>query len=164
MITERVAQEENQSLAHRAWRYGPVVLWMALIFYASSNEFSAANTSQVLRPILLWLFPHITESTLVVVHGVVRKGAHLGGYFILGLLAARAFLTSTKRLLHRYWFPSAFMLAAVYALLDEYHQSFVPSRTASVYDSVIDMTGALIALFMLAFWRGRKRSAANLAR
>jgi VanZ family protein len=42
----------------------------------------------------------------------------------------------------------------VYALIDEYHQSFVPSRTASVFDSLIDMAGGITALILVR----RKRS------
>jgi len=45
-------------------------------------------------------------------------------------------------------------LIVVYALVDEYHQSFVPSRTASIFDSLIDMAGGLTALLIV-----RKRSA-----
>jgi VanZ family protein len=40
-------------------------------------------------------------------------------------------------------------LVVVYALADEYHQSFVPSRTASIYDSLIDMIGGLTALLIV---------------
>jgi VanZ family protein len=39
-----------------------------------------------------------------------------------------------------------------YALLDEYHQSFVPSRTASIFDSLIDSVGGLVALIVIR-WR-----------
>ena len=38
------------------------------------------------------------------------------------------------------------MLIVLHALLDEYHQSFVPSRTGSLYDSGIDIAGGLIGL------------------
>jgi VanZ family protein len=44
----------------------------------------------------------------------------------------------------------------VYALLDEYHQSFVPSRTGSVYDSLIDATGGLVALLFVRAWKLRQ--------
>jgi VanZ family protein len=42
-------------------------------------------------------------------------------------------------------------------LLDEYHQSFVPSRTASIYDSLIDVVGGLTALTIFAIWSDRGR-------
>ena len=51
-------------------------------------------------------------------------------------------------------------LVVVYALLDEYHQSFVPSRTASIFDSFIDMAGGLTAL-LLVFWWTRVKVSTN---
>jgi len=50
----------------------------------------------------------------------------------------------------------------VYALLDEYHQSFVPSRTASVYDSLIDATGGMVALLFVQRWKLRRNQASLL--
>jgi VanZ family protein len=49
------------------------------------------------------------------------------------------------------------LLIMIYALLDEYHQSFVPSRTASIYDSLIDVVGGLTALSIFAIWGARGR-------
>ncbi|HEV7842237.1 MAG TPA: VanZ family protein, partial [Pyrinomonadaceae bacterium] len=74
-------------------------------------------------------------------------------YAILGLLAARAFTTSSHQSLRRQWFLASLLLVAVYALSDEFHQLFVPSRTGSFYDSLIDITGGFIALALLALWR-----------
>ncbi len=58
-------------------------------------------------------------------------------------------------ILQRHWFLSALLLVAVFALVDEYHQSFVPSRTASVYDSLIDTSGGLAALILMRRWTVR---------
>ena len=140
---------------NRLGRYLPLVLWMAVISYASTGEFSAINTSRIIRPLLLWLFPNAAPETLAAVHFAIRKAAHFGEYCLLGLLSARAFRKSTHLVLQRHWFLVALLLIAVYALLDEYHQSFVASRTASIYDSFIDMTGGLTALiFVSRFKRG----------
>ena len=141
----------------RLWRYGPLGLWLAFIFFASTGAMSAANTSRIIEPLLRWLFPNITEAQLLGAHFAVRKLAHFSEYAVLALLAARAFLSSTKDLLHRRWLISALVLVAVYALLDEYHQSFVPTRTPSIYDSMIDTAGGATALVALALWRRRKR-------
>ena len=126
-------------------RYLPLVAWLAFISYASSDEFSAENTSRIIGPLILWLFPHTTPETLAVIHFITRKIAHFTEYAILGFLAARAFRTSTQR-----WFLVSVCLVVVYALIDEYHQSFVPSRTASVFDSLIDMAGGLTALLIIS--------------
>src|SRR2546423_6993198 len=133
-----------------------MVLWAALIFFFSSSFFSASHTSAVLRPLLTWLFPHLSEATLAFVHFFIRKTAHFTEYAILAVLAARAFRTSSRALLRDGWFWISLVFVVAYALSDEFHQSFVPTRTASIYDSMIDSAGGLSALFLIAI---RSRSA-----
>src|SRR5713101_6777020 len=118
----------------RAVRYGPFVIWAALIFVFSTSAFSASNTSLLVKPVLAWLFPHVSEATVNIIHFITRKRGHFTEYAIFALLAARAFRTSSRELLRRHWFVIAFVIVVVYALSDEFHQSFVPSRTASIYD------------------------------
>ena len=98
---------------------------------------------------MLWLFPNTSMETLATIHFITRKIAHFTEYAILGFLAARAFRTSPRPAISRRWFLISAALIIVYALIDEYHQSFVPSRTASVFDSFIDMAGGLTALIFL---------------
>ena len=88
------------------------------------------------------------------VHVVVRKAAHFGEYCLLGLLAARTFRGSSHTGLRRHWFLTGLLLVVIYAFLDEYHQSFVASRTGSLYDSFIDMTGGLTALIFVRIFKG----------
>lgn len=140
----------------RLRRYGPVVLWVGLIFFASTGNLSAPNTSRILRPLLLWLFPGITEATLLQAHFVVRKGAHFTEYFVLALLAARAFLSSSRSSLRRRWWLASLALVASVALLDEYHQSFVSTRTGTIYDSLIDLAGGACAVALVALWRAAR--------
>jgi VanZ family protein len=134
---------------HRFSRYGPLVLWAALIFIGSSSVLSASHTSVLLRPVI-WLFPHVSEATLGLLHFGIRKAGHLTAYAIFALLAARAFKTSSHDLLRNHWFLASLLLVVLYSLSDEYHQSFVPSRTASIYDSMIDSFGGLTALALRA--------------
>jgi VanZ family protein len=152
----KTVETANARWRNRLWGYGPLVLWLGFIFFASTGEFSASNTSRIIRPLLLWLFPGISEATLVSVHIFVRKCGHFTEYAVLGLLAARAFIPSAIKTLHKHWFLSSLMLVIVYALLDEYHQSFVATRTGSIYDSMIDAAGGFIALVVLALWRRMK--------
>jgi VanZ family protein len=144
-----------QRVSQRVSRYLPLVLWMTIISLASTGEFSGENTSRIIRPIVLWLFPGTTEGTLQVIHFTVRKMAHFGEYAVMAFLAARAFTTSSKELLRRRWALVTFVLIVAYASLDEYHQSFVPNRTASIYDSMIDAVGGCAGLFL--YDRRRKR-------
>lgn len=138
-------------------RYLPLIAWLGFISYASSGSFSAAETSRIIGPLILWLFPNTSPETLAVVHGITRKLAHFAEYAILGFLAARAFRTSPRPAIRSRWFLISLTLVVAFALIDEYRQSFVPTRTPSVWDSVIDMAGGLTALLIV---RRRKGAAA----
>ena len=140
---------QKQSPARFLSRWVPLIAWMAFISFASSAEFSAANTSRIIGPLVLWLFPHTSPARLELIHLCVRKAAHLSEYALMGILAARAFRTSPRTVFQRRWFLISICLVVCYALLDEYHQSFVPSRTASILDSLIDTIGGLVALFVI---------------
>lgn len=160
----REAIKTQDAAGTRFWRYGPVVVWMALIWFASTSEFSAANSSRFVRPIVLWLFPNISESHLQLVHMVVRKAAHFGEYAVFGLLAARALSSSSRKLLRIYWFPASLLLIVIYALIDEYHQSFISSRTSSFYDSGIDVAGGFFAIMLFTMVLKRRRQAKHPGR
>jgi VanZ family protein len=142
------------SSRRRLWRYGPVVVWAALIFIGSGNLLSGSNTSTLIR-VVRWLIPTAGDEKLAIFHFLVRKAGHLTVYAILALLAARAFRTSSRDWLRTRWFWAAFILTAAYSLTDEFHQSFVPSRGGSIYDCLIDSAGGLIALTIFWWWRKR---------
>jgi VanZ family protein len=130
---------------------------MALISIASTSEFSALNTSQVFQPLILWIFPNLSEERVAAIHFVTRKLGHFSEYAVLGILSARAFAGSANDFIRRHWFQLALLLILSYALLDEFHQSFVPGRTASIYDSAIDAAGGLTALLVTRFWYNRRQ-------
>jgi VanZ family protein len=141
----------------RLWRYGPLVIWAALILIGSSDLLSASHTSTLLVRPLHFLFPGASSSTLAKIHFGFRKLAHLTEYAILAILAARAFRDSSRELLRSRWFWVSFLLVAAFSLGDEFRQSFVSSRTASIYDSLIDSTGGLIGLIIVYWWRRRQK-------
>jgi VanZ family protein len=130
-------------------RYLPLIVWLGFISFASTDSFSAGNTSRIIGPLILWFFPNTKPETLAMVQFFTRKIAHFTEYAILGFLAARAFRTSPRPGVRERWFLICATIVIVYALADEYHQSFVPSRTASIYDSFIDMIGGLTALLIV---------------
>jgi VanZ family protein len=137
-------------------RYFPLVAWLLFISFASSDNFNAGNTSRIIGPLILWLFPNTSIETLGLIHLITRKAAHFAEYAILAFFAARAFRTSPRPAEANRWFLISLALVIVYALLDEYHQSFVPSRTGTIYDSLIDIAGGLTALLLI---RRRHKSA-----
>lgn len=129
----------------RSWL--PAVLWAVLIFSLSTDTFSADHTATVLH----WLLPNLSQSQFVFVHHVIRKTAHFTEYFIFYLFLYRA--VRGQRTGWRWsWGFGAWFLAAGYSALDEIHQAFVASRTASPYDSMLDSIGALAAFLLLALW------------
>ena len=124
----------------------PVLVWLCFIFIGSSDLMSAEQTSRIIRPFLRWLKPDISVEAIAQVQFVVRKCAHVTEYAILAMLlwrALRGTLTSTRTLAIA---ALAFVASAIFAASDEFHQSFVPSRTASPIDVMIDVTGTLIGL------------------
>jgi VanZ family protein len=130
---------------------------MAVIFFASTGEFSAANTNLLIKPILRWFFPNLSNERVAALHFFIRKCAHFTEYAILGWLVARAFIASSRGALRRHWLADGIVFIGVYALTDEFHQSFVASRTASIYDSLIDLSGGVVALILVAVFRWRRK-------
>jgi VanZ family protein len=160
-MSEEVFKTSIHPEQSRLRRYAPLIIWMALIFFASTGEFSASNTTLVIKPLLRWLFPHISDERIAVFHFLLRKCGHFSEYAILGMLAAQAFIASSHARLRRHWFLAGVILVGIYAFSDEYHQSFVPTRTASIYDSLIDILGGVTALVLVAMWRQRRQRVRN---
>jgi VanZ family protein len=133
----------------------PLLLWMGVIFGASTGLGSPEHTSRFVRPFLIWLNPHISEETIEREHYCVRKTAHAVEYAILGVLIWRVVRTFASH--HPAWhFRVALLLAALYAATDETHQIFVSGREASVRDVLLDACGAGIGL-ALAWCVARRR-------
>ena len=140
----------------RLWRYGPPLVWATLIFVGSSDLLSGSHTGKFLLGPLHWMFPSASEATLAIIHLLIRKAGHLMEYGILAGLTARALRTSSVEFLRSRWFWVALTLVVLYSLSDEYHQSFVPTRGASLHDSMIDSAGGLLGLLIV--WRRQRRN------
>jgi VanZ family protein len=133
--------------------FSPPIIWMALIFWFSSGYWNADQTGAVAMPLFSWLLPWATAADLEFVHGLMRKIAHVTEYAILAILWQRA-LTRGTGLGARSIAGIAFAISAAWAGVDEWHQSTVATRTGSRVDVVIDASGAVIGLLMLARdWR-----------
>lgn len=123
----------------------PPVLWMAVIVGFSTDAGSESHTEHWLLPILRELAPWATPALLEALHWLVRKTAHLSEYAILAALWLRAFVRG-RNLSPRTAGLLALAISVAWAILDELHQSFVPSRSASLADVLVDTAGALITL------------------
>jgi VanZ family protein len=106
----------------------PLLVWMSLIFFLSAQP-------DFPRPKASWL------------EDLIGIGAHMFLFGVLAVLWARAFQGQRRALF------VAFLATMLYALLDEFHQSFVPGRTADPLDLVYDGLGAAIALGVWAWLR-----------
>ena len=130
----------------------PVLVWMVIIFSASSDTLSFQHSSRILAPIINWLFPQLSEETISAIVFFIRKCAHLTEYAVLALLFWRALRKPVRRDPRPWrWAEArlALLCVAIYAASDEFHQAFVPSRQASVWDVLLDTTGAVFALILL---------------
>ena len=134
----------------------PVIAWMVFIFVGSTDLLSAAHTSRFIGPFLRWFSPDVSDATIASVQIVVRKCGHLTEYAILAALLYRALRRHRDRVL-----IISFIVAALYAALDEFHQSFVASRTGSPWDVTIDCIGAAIGLAIFSLVRNRKLKIEN---
>jgi VanZ family protein len=148
----------------RLRQWAPAIAWAAVIWLFSTQAFTAEATAGFLLPLLHKLFPHTSLETLLFLHFLIRKSAHFVEYFIFGLLVLRA-IRGQRRGWALRWGLAALVIAAAYAALDEFHQSFVPGRTASPWDSLLDTTGALAAQFLAWLYalRGFYREARAMA-
>lgn len=136
------------------WIFAPFFLWIAVIFFLSSDYGSMSHTSILVRPILAFLFPKAPEETLQLYHAYVRKAAHFTEYAILAFLAVRTF--SRLGLKSRWKFVFGLLIVVAVATIDEFNQSFEASRTGSVIDVGIDIFGGFTALFGIWLLRPRR--------
>ena len=117
-----------------------LALYCSFIFWLSSKPSLPAPM----------LFPH------------QDKIYHMGAYFIMAVLAWRFFkdyLTKQNIII-----ISSLIFCSVYGISDEWHQSFVPGRDASVLDWVADTIGAVIALSFITWFQKRQSQSIEISR
>jgi VanZ family protein len=125
-------------------------LWLAVIAIESTEYLSSDNTSRFLYPVLHFLLG-LNWERFVVWHHYIRKTGHFVGYFILSVLLFRAW-KATLRLPAAWalrWSAIAFLMSAFVASMDEWHQTFLPSRTGLFSDVVLDSSAALTAQIVI---------------
>ncbi len=108
-----------------------------------------SETSRFVGPIVKFFFPDISDQSLQTVHFLVRKSAHVTEYAILAFFAVHGFTRSTHEILRklRYYLP--ILLVSIVAAADEINQSFEASRTASGWDTLLDLAGGAAMVTML---------------
>jgi hypothetical protein len=147
----------------RAW--WPAAVWIGLISIESTDMFSSNNTGSMLYALLTRIFGPIDLYDFLIFHHYLRKTGHVVGYGMLALLLLRgwrATLGYSRELLMRAsvlsWVGTAFV-----ASMDEWHQSFIPSRTGTVRDVILDSVAGFVFLLIANAWLRRRESAEQVA-
>jgi VanZ family protein len=143
----------------KAWL--AAILWLILIAIESSSMLSAHNTSRILYPILHFLFG-MDWIRFEYWHFYIRKTGHVVGYGMLSFLLFRAWRAtlpamSDVRWTLR-WTAIAVLGTALVASLDEWHQSFIPSRTGRWQDVALDTCAGIGAQVLVFIWLSRRKN------
>src|SRR6267154_2628465 len=130
------------------------MVWVVLITFESTDFFSSQNTGSMLYALLTHFLGQIDIYKFLVFHHYLRKTGHVVGYGMLGLLLLRGWRATLdqdhSKLGHTVllsWLGTAFV-----ASMDEWHQSYIPSRTGTWRDAVLDSVAGLIFLLAAYFW------------
>ena len=136
----------------------PLLVWMCVIFTASSDADSARHSSIYFEPLMRWLFPSMSQAHIEQLHYAFRKCCHMTEFAVLAVLMWRA-IRQPQRNDRRNWrwdeAGLALSLVFLYAASDELHQVFIPSRTGQISDVVVDVLGGAIGLTLL--WLAGKK-------
>ena len=153
-LPTRLTRDRHQVL--KTWI--ALILWLIVIAIESTTYLSSHNTGRFLYPIMHFLFG-IDEASFEPYHHFLRKSGHVFGYGLLSILLFRAWretlpASGGARWTFR-WANIAVLGTCMVACLDEWHQSYLPTRTGSVHDVILDTCagiGAQLALFLYYRW------------
>ena len=136
-------------------------MWLGFIAIESTSALSSENTAKFLYPVLHFLLG-LDPLRFLTWHFVLRKTGHVLGYGILSILLFRAWrATKPQRQDPRWsvvWARTALVGTALVASLDEWHQSFLHSRTGNIRDVVLDSVAGLAAQVLIFVWMRGWRS------
>jgi VanZ family protein len=131
------------------------ILWLVVIAIESSALLSAHNTGRILYPLLHFLFG-VDRTHFGYWHFYIRKTGHVVGYGTLSILLFRAWRATLPAPNHLRWTMRwaniAILGTALVASLDEWHQTFIPSRTGSLRDVILDTSAAIAAQVLVLLW------------
>ena len=161
----------KQNVIRIVW-FSLVVAWMVLIFALSAQESQVSSNlsggviDRLMRVFMSDFVKLPDAERVMLIDGLqnaVRKGAHAAAYFVLGALLTGAMHTF-EALRTKIRLLAAFAVAVAYAASDELHQMFVPGRSCSIKDVLIDAIGAgagiaaMVAILRIGeAFQGRKK-------
>jgi VanZ family protein len=149
-----MSSKRTHGLLYWIYAWLPVVLGIAVIAIESSEAFGSDRTSVPLRNLFEALFGHVSNASWVSIHHYIRKTGHFLGYGLIGLAWLRAWWMTLPHSRFRHDALLALLGTAIVASCDEWHQSFLPNRTASPWDVLLDCTGGItLQLIVYIFMR-----------
>jgi VanZ family protein len=121
----------------------PVAAGIAIIVMESTEYLGSEHTSGPLRMLFEAIFGPVSNARWEFLHHLIRKSGHFIGYGAIGLAWLRAWWMTLPK--SRFLQDSLLALlgTALVASADEYHQSFLPNRTSSPWDVLLDCCGAM---------------------
>ena len=132
-----------------------LILWLIVIAIESTAWLSSNNTSRILYPLLHFLFG-VDPIRFEGWHFYIRKSGHVVGYAILSILLFRAWRATLPALENvkwkARWANIAILGTALVASLDEWHQTFIPTRTGRWQDVVLDTCAGIAAQILVLLW------------
>ena len=140
-------QQRHIGFLLRQWL--PVIFWLGVIAMESTDLMSSQHTGGLIYSVVSAVFQPIDREKFEIFHFWLRKTGHFTGYGILALLFWRALrATFTGSALR--WYIWSVALTCLVASLDEWHQTFLPSRTGRFHDVALDTCGGIIFLVATA--------------
>jgi VanZ family protein len=135
----------------------PVVVAIFLVAVESTPYFGADRTTGPLRHLWQWIFGPVTDRHWHIIHVLIRKSGHFGGFGLVGLTWLRAWFKTLPRVPLIWVEIFAMIGTAIVACADEYHQSFLPNRTSSPRDVLLDCIGALTMMSVVHIISSKRR-------
>lgn len=142
-----------------------LILWVGIIFYLSGTNGAASHKESIQ---LVNIFSDIKiiktaihELKITNTDQFIRKNAHAFEYIVLAILSSAIFFSTNKKGLSAIIY--ILFTCLLLAILDEYHQSFVPGRASLVSDILIDFIGSIIGIviFYIGYYKIKKLTRFN---
>ena len=122
----------------------PVVLGVIAVALESTEFMGANHTSGPFRWLFQAIFGPVSDERWEILHILIRKCGHFIGYGAIGLAWLRAWWMTLPRSRFLHDSLLALLGTALIASVDEWHQTFLPNRTGSAWDVLLDCCGAIM--------------------
>jgi VanZ family protein len=124
--------------------------WAGLIFALSRAPYSSASSARFMSVVLDWLSISVLSRNLGLLNNLLRKSAHLTEYAVLAVFLYNSLKPAGDPRWSRKAAWWALLASGSYSITDELHQLFVLGRHASLFDCLMDTTGACLGLLVLS--------------